>query len=156
MKMFYTKYPIFQSVTGKLSWTHYCELLYISDDDKRSFYEKEAINANWSVRELKRQISSSLFERLLLSNGETNKKKVLELALKGNEIAKPEDIVKDPYVFEFLGLSENKPMMESDLEEATNRLKNPYFIRFRSSQNVNQNKYGKRFKIISWVFFCAC
>ena len=60
MKMFYTKYPIFQSVTGKLSWTHYCELLYISDDDKRSFYEKEAINANWSVRELKRQISSSL------------------------------------------------------------------------------------------------
>ena len=74
MKMFYTKYPIFQSVTGKLSWTHYCELLYISDDDKRSFYEKEAINANWSVRELKRQISSSLFERLLLSNGETNKK----------------------------------------------------------------------------------
>lgn len=69
MKMFYTKYPIFQSVTGKLSWTHYCELLYISDDDKRSFYEKEAINANWSVRELKRQISSSLFERLLLSNG---------------------------------------------------------------------------------------
>ena len=118
MKMFYTKYPIFQSVTGKLSWTHYCELLYISDDDKRSFYEKEAINANWSVRELKRQISSSLFERVLLSNGEPNKKKVLELALKGNEIAKPEDIVKDPYVFEFLGLPENKPMMESDLEEA--------------------------------------
>ena len=118
MKMFYTKYPIFQSVTGKLSWTHYCELLYISDDDKRSFYEKEAINANWSVRELKRRISSSLFERLLLSNGETNKKKVLELALKGNEIAKPEDIVKDPYVFEFIGLPENKPMMESDLEEA--------------------------------------
>lgn len=117
MKMFYTKYPIFQSVTGKLSWTHYCELLYISDDDKRSFYEKEAINANWSVRELKRQISTSLFERLLLSNGEANKKKVLELALKGNEIAKPEDIIKDPYVFEFLGLPENKPMMESDLEK---------------------------------------
>lgn len=104
MKMFYTKYPIFQSVTGKLSWTHYCELLYISDDDKRHFYEKEAINANWSVRELKRQISTSLFERLLLSDGEANKKKVLELALKGNEIAKLEDIVKDPYVFEFLGL----------------------------------------------------
>ena len=118
MKMFYTKYPIFQSVTGKLSWTHYCELLYISDDDKRGFYEKEAINANWSVRELKRQISTSLFERLLLSNGEANKKKVLELALKGNEISKPKDIVKDPYVFEFLGLPENKPMMESDLEEA--------------------------------------
>ena len=118
MRLLYLKYPICQTLSGKLSWSHYCELLYISDDDKRSFYEKEAINANWSVRELKRQISTSLFERLLLSNGETNKKKVLELALKGNEIAKPEDIVKDPYVFEFLGLPENKPMMESDLEEA--------------------------------------
>ena len=68
----------------------------------------ELINAYWSVRELKRQISISLFERLLLSSGETNKKKVLELVLKGNEIAKPEDIVKDSYVFEFLGLPENK------------------------------------------------
>ena len=59
-----------------------------------------------------------MFERLLLSNGEANKQKVLDLALKGNEIAKPEDIVKDPYVFEFLGIPEDKPMMESDLEEA--------------------------------------
>ena len=118
MRLLYLKYPTCQTLSSKLSWSHYCELLYISDDDKRSFYEKEEINANWSVRELKRQISTSLFERLLLSNGETNKKKVLELALKGNEIAKPEDIVKDPYVFEFLGLPENKPMMESDLEEA--------------------------------------
>ena len=118
MRLLYLKYQNCQTLSSKLSWSHYCELLYISDDDKRSFYEKEAINANWSVRELKRQISSSLFERLLLSNGEANKKKVLELALKGNEIAKPKDIVKDPYVFEFLGLPENKPMMESDLEEA--------------------------------------
>lgn len=118
MRLLYLKYPNCQALSSKLSWSHYCELLYISDDDKRSFYEKEAINANWSVRELKGQISTSLFERLLLSNGESNKKKVLELALKGNEIAKPEDIVKDPYVFEFLGLPENKPMMESDLEEA--------------------------------------
>lgn len=118
MRLLYLKYPNCQALSSKLSWSHYCELLYISDDDKCSFYEKEAINANWSVRELKGQISTSLFERLLLSNGESNKKKVLELALKGNEIAKPEDIVKDPYVFEFLGLPENKPMMESDLEEA--------------------------------------
>lgn len=118
MRLLYLKYPKCQTLSGKLSWSHYCELLYISDDDKRSFYEKETINANWSVRELKRQISSSLFERLLLSNGEANKKKVLELALKGNEITKPEDIVKDSYVFEFLGLPENKPVMESDLEKA--------------------------------------
>ena len=115
---FYQDYGSVQSLTERLTWTHYCELLSINDKDKRSFYEKECINAKWSVRELRRQIQSSLFERLLLSNGNANKKKVLELALKGNEITKPEDIVKDPYVFEFLGLPENKPIMESDIEEA--------------------------------------
>ena len=70
------------------------------------------------MRELKRQINISLFERLLLSCGEANKEQVLSLALKGNEIAEPSDIIRDPYVFEFLGLPENKPMMESDLERA--------------------------------------
>ena len=62
MRQFYLSYEKVQSVTGKLTWTHYCELLTISDPDKRSFYEKEAVNSNWSVRELKRQIDSSLFE----------------------------------------------------------------------------------------------
>ena len=101
-----------------MSWSHYCELLSISDPDKRSFYEKEAVNSGWSVRELKRQIDSSLFERLLLSRGDANKEQVLALALHGNEIAQPEDIIRDPYVFEFLGLPENRPVMESDLEQA--------------------------------------
>ena len=118
MVHFYKKYRTVQSLTEQLTWTHYCELLSISDDDKRSFYEKECANAKWSVRELKRQIESSLFERLLLSQGNTNKEKVLNLALKSNEICTPEDIIKDPYVFEFIGLPENKPVMESDLEEA--------------------------------------
>ena len=118
MRRFYLAYQIQQTVSVKLSWSHYCELLSISDPNKRSFYEKEAINANWSVRELKRQIDSSLFERLLLSRGEANKEQVLSLALKGNEIAEPSDIIRDPYVFEFLGLPEDKSMMESDLERA--------------------------------------
>ncbi len=118
MRQFYLAYPKCQSVTGKLSWTHYCELLLISDEQKRSFYEKECLTARWSVRELKRQIDSSLFERLLLSNGDANKEKVLSLAMNGNEIAKPEDIIRDPYVFEFLGLPEDKPFFESDLEAA--------------------------------------
>nr|WP_288848069.1 DUF1016 N-terminal domain-containing protein [uncultured Sneathia sp.] len=118
MRNLYLSYPIFQTLSGKLTWSHYCELLSISDEKKRSFYEKESINANWSVRELKRQIKTSLFERLLLSAGEKNKEKVLDLALKGNEIKKASDLVKDPYVFEFLGLPEEKPMMESDLEKA--------------------------------------
>ena len=59
MRAFYLTYPICQSVTGKLTWTHYCELLSISDADKRSFYEKEAINSGWSVREMKRQMATS-------------------------------------------------------------------------------------------------
>lgn len=118
MRLFYLSYENCQSVTGKLSWTHYCELLIISDKDKRSFYEREAINSKWSVREMKRQIETSLYERLLLSKGEVNKAEVFNLAMKGIELAKPSDMIKDPYVFEFLGLPENKPVMESDLEEA--------------------------------------
>ena len=118
MRRFFQEYEIQQTVSVKLTWSHYCELLSISDEKKRRFYEKESINANWSVRELKRQIKTSLFERLLLSSGEENKEKVLDLALKGNEINKASDLVKDPYVFEFLGLPEEKPMMESDLEKA--------------------------------------
>ena len=118
MRQFYLSYEKVQSVTGKLTWTHYCELLTISDPDKRSFYEKEAVNANWSVRELKRQIDSSLFERLLLSRGDANKEQVLALAEKGIEIAEPADLIRDPYVFEFLGIPEDKPMLESDLERA--------------------------------------
>lgn len=118
MRAFYLAYPICQTVSGKLSWSHYCELLSISDVDKRNFYEKEAVNSGWSVRELKRQIESSLFERLLLSRGDANKEQVLALALHGNEIAQPADIIRDPYVFEFLGLPEDKPVMESDLERA--------------------------------------
>ena len=118
MRAFYLAYEKCQTVSGKLSWSHYCELLSISDDNKRSFYEKESINSGWSVRELKRQLDSSLYERLLLSNGDVNKEKVLSLAQKGIEISQPADIIRDSYVFEFLGVPENKPMLESDLEKA--------------------------------------
>ncbi len=118
MRRFYQSYQIQQTVSVKLSWSHYCELLTISDPDKRSFYEKETINSGWSIRELKRQISTSLYERLLLSEGKTNKETVLALAEKGIEMSTPLDIIKDPYVFEFLGVPENKPMLESDLEKA--------------------------------------
>lgn len=118
MRAFYLAYEKCQTVSGKLSWSHYCELLNITDENKRSFYEKESINSGWSVRELKRQIDSSLYERLLLSSGDANKEKVLSLAQKGIEINQPADIIRDPYVFEFLGVPENKPILESDLENA--------------------------------------
>lgn len=118
MRLFYLSYQKIQTVSGKLSWSHYCELLSISDIDKRSFYEKECIASGWSVRELKRQKESSLFERLLLSKGEVNKEQVLALANNGVSYTSPEDIIRDPYVFEFLGIPENKPFLESDLEAA--------------------------------------
>lgn len=86
MRAFYLNYEKCQTLSGKLNWSHYCELLSISDKDKRSFYEKEAVNSNWSVRELKRQINTSLYERLILSKGDINKQQVLKLATTGIEM----------------------------------------------------------------------
>lgn len=117
MKKFYECYSNGQTLSDHLSWSHYCELLSVSDNDARSFYEKECLNSKWSVRELRRQIDGSLFERLLLSDGLIGKQKVLELAQEGQLIEKPEDIVKDPYVLEFLGLQNHKIDKESSLEE---------------------------------------
>lgn len=116
MRTFYKVYPNYDEINEKLSWTHYCELMIIKDNDKRHFYEKECINSNWSVKELQRQLDTSLFERLLLSDGKANKQKVLELSKEGQILSKPSDIVKQPYVFEFLGIKEPKPLLEKDLE----------------------------------------
>ena len=90
----------------------------VSDTNKRNFYEKEAIHSGWPVRELKRQIDSSLFERLLLSKEEKDKEKILSLALQENEISQPADSIRDPYLSEFFGLPEDKPFWESSLEKA--------------------------------------
>ncbi len=117
MRLFYTRYKNFQPLAGNLSWSHYCYLIYIEDDNERRFYENECIHSKWSKRELKRQIDSSLFQRILLSKGNTNRKKVYELAKKGQTIATPNDILKEPYVFEFLGIKEEKELLESDLEK---------------------------------------
>lgn len=116
MRRFYMFYPDVQTLSGHLNWSHYCELLSLEDADKRSFYEKESINSNWSIRELQRQINSSLFERLLLSDGKANKKTVLKLSRHGQVLETATDAVKDPYVFEFLGIPEKKPVLEKELE----------------------------------------
>jgi len=114
MRLFYIKFPIFQTLSGKLAWSHYAELLGISDDTSREFYIKQCEKENWSIRELKRQISTSLFERIALSK---DKKGVLQLAKQGLIISGPKDIVKDPYVLEFLKISEEIRMTESNLEQ---------------------------------------
>ncbi|MCH7401447.1 YhcG family protein [Belliella kenyensis] len=113
-RLFYIKYPIFQTVSGKLSWSHYAELLTVSDDLARNFYEQQSIKENWGAREMKRQIDSALFQRLALSK---DKEGVLALSEKGQEIATSEDIIKDPYVFEFLELPMDNIVKERALEK---------------------------------------
>lgn len=97
-----------------LSWSHYLKLMRIENPDERRFYEIEATENNWSLRELQRQFDSSLYERLVLSR---DKKGVKQLAQKGQIVEKPEDMVKDPYVLEFLGLKELPQYSESELEQ---------------------------------------
>ena len=100
------------STKFELSWSHYVFLIR-QDEEIRRFYEIEAIENNWSLRELERQFNSMLYERLSLSR---DKKKILELSKKGQVVERPEDIIKDPYIFEFLGLKEDKTYSESELE----------------------------------------
>ena len=98
-----------------LAWSLYRHLLKVDSPDARAFYEIEAIKNNWSARELERQINSLLFERLAKSK---DKAGLMKLATKGQEIATPADVFKDPVVIEFLGLPESNRLVESDLEQA--------------------------------------
>ncbi|MEW6682565.1 MAG: PDDEXK nuclease domain-containing protein [Nitrospirota bacterium] len=98
-----------------LSWTHYRTLLRVENTQARSFYEIEALKNNWSARELERQINSLLYERLALSK---DKKGLMKLATKGQNVQQPADVFKDPVVMEFLGLPESPRLVESDLEQA--------------------------------------
>lgn len=115
MRKFYLTYPILDAVRRELSWTHYRILMRIEKPEARSFYEIECTNNNWSARELERQKGSLLFERLALSK---DKKGIMRLARKGQEIASYEDMIKDPYVLEFTGLSPQSKLYESKLEQA--------------------------------------
>ena len=114
MRKFYICFPIATTVSTQLSWSHYLELIKIEEEPKRNFYVREAINSRWSVRELQRQKNSLLYERLALSQ---NKEKVLELAEKGQIIKSGKDLVKDPFVLEFLDIKENTEYLEADLEK---------------------------------------
>jgi len=113
--------PISQTVSAKLtstfplSWSHYVFLMNIDNQDERRFYEIESKQNNWSLSELKRQFNSGVYERLALSR---DKNGVKALAQKGHLIEKPEDMLKDPFVLEFLGLDEKARYSESDLESA--------------------------------------
>ncbi|MBQ0168089.1 MAG: DUF1016 family protein [Treponema sp.] len=115
MRDFYQTYQIGQTLSDEfnLSWSHYLFLMRIDNPEERNFYEIESKKSNWSLRELRRQFDSALYERLALSK---DKESVKELSQKGIIVSKPEDIVKDPYILEFLGLPEQVEYSESELE----------------------------------------
>jgi len=114
MRNLYLAYQKWQAVPAVLSWTHIVALLSVENNLARSFYEKECIANRWSTRVLERQINSMLFERLALSK---NKKRILKLALNGHRVQTGDDLIKDPYVLEFLGLKEDHRHSEKDLEQ---------------------------------------
>ena len=116
MRQFYLAYSNTQALSAefRLSWSHYLFLTRIDNENERKFYEIEAIESSWSLRELQRQFDSALFERLVLSR---DKKDVKKLSEKGQTIKNPQDTLKDPYILEFLGLPEETRYSETDLEQ---------------------------------------
>lgn len=114
MRKFYIYFPIATTVSSQLSWSHYLEIIKIEENAKINFYKNEAINSKWSVRELQRQRDSLLYERLTLS---ADKEKILELSEKGQTLKTSRDLIKDPFVLEFLDIKENTDYLESDLEK---------------------------------------
>jgi len=115
IRQFYLTYPKCDAVRHKLRWTHYRILMRVEKPEARAFYEIECLKNNWSARELERQKGTLLFERLALSK---DKKGLMKLAHKGQEMQAYEDIIKDPYVLEFTGLSPQSKLYETKLEQA--------------------------------------
>ena len=115
MRKLYLTFLKSETLSHQLTWSHYFELLKCEDHMELQFYMKECVNEGWTVRELKRQINSSLFQRLALS---TDKEGVLALAKQGHQVQTASDLIHDPYVLEFTGLPRQKRYKEKDLEDA--------------------------------------
>ena len=116
MRQFYLTFPKSHALSDQLSWTHYRLLMRVENENARNFYIEEAIKSNWSTRQLERQITTLFYERILSSkNKEKVSQEIYKLEPKKN---RPEDIIKDPYVLEFLGLPENIDFLEKNLEQS--------------------------------------
>jgi len=115
MRQFYLIFPNSYALRSELSWTHYRLLMRVENKEARKFYMEESIKSNWSTRQLERQINSFFYERLLSSK---NKQDVSDEINKLEKTKEPEDIIRDPYVLEFLGLNPNDDFYENDLEQA--------------------------------------
>jgi len=114
MRKLYLSFPISETLSHLLTWSHYFEILKADSELEISFYSKQCQHERWSVRELKRQMKSSLFERLALSK---DKEGVLKLAKEGHIVENAEDLIKDPFVLDFLNIPEQYQYLENDLEE---------------------------------------
>ncbi len=116
MRQFYLTFPKSHALSDQLSWTHYRLLMRVENENARNFYIEETIKSNWSTRQLERQITTLFYERILSSkNKEKVSQEIYKLEPKKNL---PEDIIKDPYVLEFLGLPENIDFLEKNLEQS--------------------------------------
>ena len=115
MRQFYLTFPNSHALRDELSWTHYRPLMRVENDIARNFYLDEAIKSQWSTRQLERQINTLFYERLLSSH---DKHAVASEIQALEPIKKPEDVIRDPYVLEFLGLQPNDDFYENDLEQA--------------------------------------
>ena len=116
MRQFYLTFPKSHALSDQLSWTHYRLLMRVENENARNFYIEETIKSNWSTRQLERQITTLFYERILSSkNKEKVSQEIYKLEPKKNQ---PEDIIKDPYVLEFLGLPENIDFLEKNLEQS--------------------------------------
>jgi len=121
MRQFYREFPKWNAVRSELSWTHYRMLMKVEKENSREFYMKEAISGNWSTRQLERQINTMYFDRLHLSKD--RKKPMLDVD-KSNEVMQSGNIIKDPFILEFLDVKESENLSESTLESALiNKLK---------------------------------
>ena len=115
MRQFYLTFPNSYALRSELSWTHYRLLMRVENENARQFYMEEAVKSQWSTRQLERQINTFFYERLLSSKNKENVAQEIQTLEQGKT---PEDIIRDPYVLEFLGLSSNDDFYESDLEQA--------------------------------------
>ena len=114
MRLFYINYPNGVTVSHQISWGHYYELLKIDNELERKFYEAQTNNENWSIRELRRQKSTSLYQRLAISK---NKEEIIELSKNNQKLNAEANLIKDPYILEFLNISENENYSEKQLEQ---------------------------------------
>lgn len=115
MRQFYIVFQKRDTVCHELSWSHYRLLMRVDEDNARNFYIKESIEGNWSVRQLQREINTFSYQRYLASHGNHE---VVEDTAKREENSDPKDIIKDPYVLEFVGLKPDSSFYEKDLEQA--------------------------------------